>query len=120
MNIPVVRSPLGDLLATREQPATRPADSQPAPRGLSVHGGAAPASVAPAAAPASSRTGSGLPVQAPAGTDPALWSILTAEERTFFARQATSGPLTYFKVMMPDSTSSGMSASRGRRIDVRA
>ena len=27
-----------------------------------------------------------LPVAAPPGTDPALWSVLTSEERVFFAR----------------------------------
>jgi hypothetical protein len=60
-----------------------------------------------------------VPVQAPVGTDPALWSILTTEERAFFARQATSGPLTYLKVMMPDTPSMATVAARGHRIDVR-
>lgn len=119
MSISVVRPSLGDPLATRDQPATRPADSQAVTR-LAAHGAAATAAIVPAASPAASRTESGLSVQAPAGTDPALWSILTAEERAFFARQAASGPLTYFKVTMPDTTLAGTAASRGRRIDVRA
>ena len=32
---------------------------------------------------------------APPGSDPALWSVLTSEERRFFARQAALGPITY-------------------------
>ena len=120
MNIPVVKSPLGDHLATRDQPSTRGAASRAVAPGTTAGSAAAPASIAPAASPAISRATSSLPVLAPAGTDPALWSILTTEERTFFARQATSGPLTYLKMMMPDSAPSGDAAFRGRRIDVRA
>jgi hypothetical protein len=116
MNIPAVHTQLGDLLAAREQPFTRPADSQTVAHDTPANRAAAPTPPAPATL----RATSSLPTQAPAGTDPALWSILTAEERTFFARYATSGPLTYLKVMMPDSASPGTAASRGRRIDVRA
>ena len=36
-----------------------------------------------------------VPAQAPPGTDPALWSVLTGEERSFFARARSMGPLTY-------------------------
>lgn len=57
-----------------------------------------------------------LPVKAPPGTDPNLWSVLTAEERSFFARARTMGPLTY-------NRASGLGAEtamqRGARIDVR-
>ena len=30
-----------------------------------------------------------------AGTDPALWSVLSGEERAFFAKAGAMGPLTY-------------------------
>ncbi len=36
-----------------------------------------------------------VPADPPPGTDPALWTILTGEERRFFARASSMGPLTY-------------------------
>ncbi len=36
-----------------------------------------------------------VPADAPRGTDPALWSVLTSEERSFFAKARAMGPLTY-------------------------
>lgn len=36
-----------------------------------------------------------VPAEAPAGTDPALWNVLTPEERSFFTRARSLGPLTY-------------------------
>lgn len=59
-----------------------------------------------------------IPVEAPPGTDPELWSILTAEERAYFANTATRGPLTYLKVMSPQRTPTPPVA-RGGRLDVR-
>ena len=47
--------------------------------------------------PLSSATGA-LPAEAPQGTDPELWSVLTGEERAFFAKAAQSGPLTYSRI----------------------
>ena len=66
-------------------------------------------------------TGSGaIPVSAPAGTDPDLWSVLTAAERDFFARGATAGPLTYAKVTTPlRGATRSAPTSVGGRIDVR-
>lgn len=49
------------------------------------------ATATPAAAP--------VPVQAPPGTDPELWSVLNAEERAHFARLGAMGPLTYGRVL---------------------
>lgn len=58
-------------------------------------------------------------VQAPEGVNPALWHILTDEERVFFVQQLSLGPVTY-----SPKARSGMSgqqgAPRGQRIDVRA
>lgn len=34
-------------------------------------------------------------MEPPAGTDPQLWSVLTAEERRYFAQLRTLGPLIY-------------------------
>jgi hypothetical protein len=58
----------------------------------------APGQVAPTA-PAETGVPAGgeeaLPVQAPPGTDPELWSLLTSEERRFFSKLHETGPLTY-------------------------
>lgn len=58
-----------------------------------------------------------LPVEAPAGTDPELWSVLSAEERTFFARAGAMGPLTYGQRL--SAPQSGAPMVRGGRLDVR-
>lgn len=36
-----------------------------------------------------------VPREAPSGTDPALWKVLSTDERAFFARAREMGPLTY-------------------------
>jgi hypothetical protein len=59
-----------------------------------------------------------LPAEAPAGTDPALWSVLTSDERAFFAKTAALGPLTYGRIK--SELPSAAPASRGARLDVRA
>ena len=61
--------------------------------------------------------GEALPVEAPLGTDPALWKVLSAEERSFFARIRTMGPLTYGPGSSPAPDATG--ALQGRRLDVR-
>jgi len=52
---------------------------------------------------------------APPGSDPALWSILTTEERRYFAQQAALGPIHYG----PRSAAPAPNAPLGGRIDVR-
>lgn len=73
---------------------------------------ARPSSIAGTTAPS-------MPVEPPQGTDPELWSVLSAEERTFYAKAGAMGPLTYGRVM-----SAGMQptppAVRGLRLDVKA
>lgn len=59
-----------------------------------------------------------VPPDAPAGTDPSLWSVLTTEERNFFAKTAAMGPLTYGRIKA--GTHSAPPAARGVRLDVRA
>lgn len=82
--------------------------------------GATRSATTPAPAPAPGRAPSAAEATAssaaPEGVDPALWSVLTREERDFFARSRSRGPLTYG----PGSTQSGTSAApRGRRLDIR-
>lgn len=59
-----------------------------------------------------------VPAEPPAGTDPALWSVLTSEERQFFAKTAAMGPLTYGRIKA--ATAPVPPAPRGVRLDVRA
>jgi hypothetical protein len=115
MSVTGINNSLRDALAARiDQTIGRPIDQQPRPGAASATGTATP--VAPKASPKSALT-----PQAPEGTDPALWSILTTEERAFFANNVTSGPLTYSKIMMPNrSASAALPAVRGGRVDVRA
>lgn len=54
-----------------------------------------------------------VPATAPPGTDPALWAMLTTEERRFFARLHAAGPLTYG----PGSANVPPGLVRGHRID---
>jgi hypothetical protein len=59
-----------------------------------------------------------VPVEPPAGTDPALWSVLSGEERAFFAKSGAMGPLTYGRALR-DMNVAQMPASRGGRLDVK-
>jgi hypothetical protein len=59
-----------------------------------------------------------VPAEAPAGTDPSLWSVLTSDERNFFAKTASLGPLTYGRIKA--STAAAPPSVRGGRLDVRA
>lgn len=85
-------------------------------------GGAA--SQAASSAPAANRAAASiaqpaqpsLPVTAPPGTDPELWSVLTGEERAFFARVGSMGPLTYGRI---STTQSAPPLARGGRLDVK-
>lgn len=59
-----------------------------------------------------------VPAEPPAGTDPTLWSVLTNDERNFFAKTAALGPLTYSRIKAV--TNPAPPAARGIRLDVRA
>ncbi|MEO7996845.1 MAG: hypothetical protein ABI852_05340 [Gemmatimonadaceae bacterium] len=59
-----------------------------------------------------------VPAEAPAGTDPTLWSVLTSEERNFFAKTASLGPLTYGRIK--SAAPAAPPSVRGGRLDVRA
>ncbi len=59
-----------------------------------------------------------VPADAPPGTDPTLWSVLTADERNFFAKSASLGPLTYSRVKAAGQAAPP--SARGVRLDVRA
>jgi hypothetical protein len=84
----------------RRAPATVPAPRTPT----------SPNAATAAAAP--------VPTQAPAGTDPELWNVLSADERVFFAKLGAMGPLTYGRVLS-QAQQSAVPAARGGRLDVK-
>jgi hypothetical protein len=86
-------------------PGTRPVDAATQ---------SAVALKAPTAAPGAPS----LSAEAPAGTDPALWSILSAAERSYFAKSQAMGPLTYGR-RMAERAATAMPAVRGGRLDIR-
>jgi hypothetical protein len=62
--------------------------------------------------------GQAVPTEPPPGTDPALWSILSGEERAFFAKAGATGPLTYGRAFN-DMKTAQLPANRGGRLDVK-
>ncbi|MEX2582216.1 MAG: hypothetical protein WD766_03020 [Gemmatimonadota bacterium] len=60
-----------------------------------------------------------LPAEAPAGTDPDLWQVLTVQERAYFAKLTAMGPLTYGS-QARSAPAGETPLARGGRIDVRA
>lgn len=97
--------------------------------GIGVRGGAEAPSSSPASgvnrpgpAPATDPLGvprqpASLPAEPPPGTDPELWSVLSAEERVFFARIGAMGPLTYGRIA--NELRSQPAIARGGRIDLK-
>ena len=74
--------------------------------------------LAPQQTPAAAKSPQAIPVEPPPGTDPALWSVLSGEERAFFAKAGAMGPLTYGRAIQ-DMKQSQLPASRGGRLDVK-
>jgi hypothetical protein len=109
MSINGIRSPYGVVPPTVRD--VRPESARPEP--------AAPHRVPTPAARTAPTPAPSIPAQAPAGTDPELWSVLTQDERAHFAALGAMGPLTYGRVLnsgvMPQAT-----APRGIRLDVKA
>src|SRR5690606_37423100 len=60
-----------------------------------------------------------LPAEAPEGTDPELWQVLSPQERAYFARMTAMGPLTY-GALSKSSAPGETPLARGGRLDVRA
>jgi hypothetical protein len=120
MNVNGLPSSLQTLLAAREQQAMHRPDAA-GTTGTAATQAQRAATPAVAAKPAAAHVQGALGPQAPEGTDPALWSVLTGDERAFFSRVVTSGPLTYSKMAAASAgRSSAMPAIRGGRIDIRA
>lgn len=80
---------------------------------LGAPGLAKPPVLQPDAAPSAADIEEAIPLQAPPGTDPELWSLLTAEERRFFSKLHETGPLTYG----PRTANTPPGLMRGGRFD---
>ena len=72
----------------------------------------------PQQAPATQRPTQAVPTEPPPGTDPALWSVLSGEERAFFAKAGAMGPLTYGRAIS-EHKSAQLPVARGGRLDVK-
>ena len=72
----------------------------------------------PQQAPATQRPAHAVPAEPPPGTDPALWSVLSGEERAFFAKAGAMGPLTYGRALS-ELKSAQLPVARGGRLDVK-
>jgi hypothetical protein len=126
MTVRGVQQPLANpLLGTVGRPLAQPGDGaavRPQPAGRTAPPPAALRPQAPLTGGAAS-----LPAEAPPGTDPELWSVLTGEERAFFAKAAATGPLTYSRISagvralqgQPAPVPPSAGALRGGRLDVR-
>lgn len=77
---------------------------------------AGPAKTPAAASPRAAT--SAVPAEPPSGTDPALWSVLSSEERAFFAKAGAMGPLTYGRAFS-EMKAQQLPANRGGRLDVK-
>lgn len=109
MSLSGIRSPLATAYGLA--PAARPAAPRPS---------------APVAAPAATTVTAATerleaPPAMPRGADPQLWSVLTSEEKGYFAKQAALGPLTYGpSARLNDAAPAALQAPRGLRLDVSA
>jgi hypothetical protein len=119
MSISGINSPLNDPRAARidDRAASTVRDQQASAAATTARPRPTTSDVAPARP--SSRVANAVPVEAPPGTDPELWSVLTSEERAFFARASTQGPLTYSRMMAPQQSPAPAALPRGGRMDVR-
>lgn len=96
-------------------PSVRPARA-PDPETLGQVANDAALPYAPADIGSGNTERSAEPESAPAGVDPELWGILTAEEREFFSVAREMGPVTYGR---QTEAANDTSLPRGRRLDVR-
>lgn len=118
MSIYGIRGPYNTPLrpeGTTPRPGTTPGQ----PGGAQRAGTAVPAQSPNALKQAAPAAPQGVPVQPPQGTDPELWSVLTQDERAYFAKLGAMGPLTYGRVLSGQMPTPAPMA-RGGRLDVKA
>src|SRR5262245_48800361 len=104
-----------------QRPAGQPIRDTGRPQGQQPAAQRAPAQTplaVPQQAPAPQKPTQAIPAEPPPGTDPALWSVLSAEERAFFAKAGAMGPLTYGRALT-EMKSAQLPVARGGRLDVK-
>ncbi|MCC6928898.1 MAG: hypothetical protein IT359_07920 [Gemmatimonadaceae bacterium] len=119
MSINGIRGPYSNAVRPQATSTVRPSGTQPATGGAQRATTAAQPQSATALKGVAPSAGNAVPVQPPQGTDPELWSVLTQDERAYFAKLGAMGPLTYGRVLsgqMPVQAP----AVRGGRLDVKA
>ena len=119
MSINGIRGPYSNAVRPQTPATVRPNGTQPATGGAQRATTATPAPSPSALKGVAPAAGNAVPVQPPQGTDPELWSVLTQDERAYFAKLGAMGPLTYGRVLsgqMPVQAP----AVRGGRLDVKA
>ncbi|HEX3157027.1 MAG TPA: hypothetical protein VHQ45_00790 [Gemmatimonadaceae bacterium] len=104
---------LGGLVRQPQDAATRAGRPAPTATGPTTHEIQRPPTASITAAPAPS-----LPAAPPSGVDPELWSVLTTDERAFFAKVGNLGPLTYGRSAPAAGAPAAPPAVRGGRLDV--
>ena len=110
MSIHGVGGPTGNYPPRPATPRPGGVDQAPAARAGQL------ARPQPAATPAAAGPVSVTP---PPGTDPDLWTVLTTDERSYFAKLGAMGPLTYGRVLSGQMQPPAPSV-RGGRLDVKA
>jgi len=100
--------------------APRPTTSQTLPQSAGTVSAADQKSVANAIKnDAAARNAQLSSPNAPDGVDQDLWSVLSKEERTFFMKAGSMGPLTYGR-MSSSQTPAPAPMLRGGRLDIKA
>jgi hypothetical protein len=114
MNLNGIGSTLGGIRTPIADPRMRGIQQDRAPAAPTT----TPALRQPSGA-AAKQAPAAVPAEAPPGTDPELWAVLSTDERAFFSRVGAMGPLTYGYVMQTGQMPTEAPASRGGRLDVR-
>jgi hypothetical protein len=114
MSINGIPPHLGSLRGLQD--ASRPRVDQERPD--RVPSSNTPPATGPARAPlAAGRPEATLPTEPPPGTDPELWSVLSSDERVYFAKVGAMGPLTYGRIS--NQMRAETAIPRGGRLDVK-
>lgn len=120
MSIYGIRGPYNAPVRPDAAPTSAmPGAPQPARGGAQGVAVPQPPAATPAAKAIAPATANAVPVQPPQGTDPELWSVLTQDERAYFAKLGAMGPLTYGRVLSGQMSAPAPMA-RGGRLDVKA
>lgn len=123
MSVNAIRNPYAQTITPRpaQDPRAGNAGGVGYGRPSTVQQGSTPgATLTPLARPAAQQAAGALPAEAPAGIDAELWSVLTPDERGFYAKAGAMGPLTYGRSTATVAQAAAPVALRGGRLDVRA